>query len=79
MELFDYFRKGADAGWVCKCAVRLTVDGGRLVRFRPGQAIYTGDYRVQGMDMVLALDMLAGPAATMEQERPQSIGAALAA
>jgi hypothetical protein len=79
MDLLDYFRKGVDAGWVCKCAVRLAVNGGRTIRFRPGQVIYTGDFRVDGIDMVLALDMLAGPQAAAQQDRPQSISAALAA
>ena len=79
MTLLNSFRKGVDAGWVCRCAVRLTMNGGRVVRFRPGQVIYTGDYRYEGMDLVLALDIMAGPASAIFEERPQSIGAALAA
>jgi hypothetical protein len=79
MDLLNFFRRGADAGWVCKRAAKLTVDSGRTVRLRPGQVIYTGDFRFHGQDLALALDMLLGPMATMGLERPQSIGAALAA
>ena len=79
MDLLDYFRKGVDAGWVCKRAAKLAVDGGRTVRLRPGQVIYTGDFRIQGQDLALLLDMLLGPANAIFEERPQSISAALAA
>jgi hypothetical protein len=78
MDMLNYFRKGLDSGWVCRSAVRLTVDRGRVVRFRPGQVIYIGDYRYEGMDMVLALDRRAGPGPVLAVERPQSISAALA-
>lgn len=76
MELLDYFRKGADAGWVCKRGGRLVLDNGRAVRLRPGQVIYTGDFRYQGTDLALALDQLLGK--TQDEERAQSIQAALA-
>ena len=77
MDMLDYFRKGLDSGWVCRSAVRLSVDRGRVVRFRPGQEICLGDYRYEGTDMVLALDRLLGPQAAWAAERPQSISAAL--
>ena len=77
MQLLDFFRKGADAGWVCKRAARLTLDG-KLVRLRPGQVIYTGDFRYQGNDLALTLDMLLGSLEVWDDERPQSIGAAMA-
>ncbi len=77
MDLLDFFRKGADAGWVCKRAARLTLDG-RTARLRPGQAIYTGDFRYQGQDLALTLDMLLGSLDVWDDERPQSIGAAMA-
>ena len=79
MELLKYFRKSAGAGWVCKQSVRLALDGRKTQLFRPGQEIYTGDFRYQGQDLALTLDMMAGPQAIMVDERPQSIGAALAA
>ncbi len=77
MDLLDFFRKGADAGWVCKRAARLTLDG-RVVRLRPGQAIYTGDFRYQGTDLALTLEMLLGSLEVWDDERPQNIGAAMA-
>jgi hypothetical protein len=77
MDLLDYFRKGIDAGWVCKRSGRLTIDGGREVRLRPGQVIYTGDFRYQGQDLALTLDLLLGEEVQWDNERPQSISAAL--
>lgn len=76
MDLLDYFRKGTDAGWVCKLSGKLRLDNGREVRLRPGQVIYTGDFRYQGMDLALRLDMLLGSEAAWD-ERPQSIRAAI--
>jgi len=78
MGLLDYFRKGTDAGWVCKRSGMLTLDNGKMVRLRPGQVIYTGDFRYQGADLALTLDMLLGPQKIWDDERPQSIRAALA-
>jgi hypothetical protein len=77
MNLLDFFRKGADAGWVCKRAARLTLDG-KTVRLRPGQVIYTGDFRYHGADLALTLDMLLGSLEMWDDERPQSISAAMA-
>jgi hypothetical protein len=79
MDMLNYFRKRLGSGWVCRCAVRLTMDNGRVVRFRPGQAIYTGDYRYEGKDMVVALDLLLGSQTAWAEERPQSIRAAMVA
>jgi len=76
MDLLDFFRKGADAGWVCKRVAWLTLDG-KTVRLRPGQAIYTGDFRYQGEDLALTLEMLLGPLHMWDDERPQSINAAM--
>jgi len=76
MDLLDFFRKGADAGWVCKRAARLTLDG-RIVRLRPGQAIYTGDFRYQGTDLAVTLEMLLGSLEVWDDERPQSISEAM--
>lgn len=78
MDLLDYFRKGTDAGWVCKRSGRLVLDNGRAVRLRPGQVIYTGDFRFQGADLALTLDRLLGSQIVWDNERPQSIRAALA-
>ncbi len=78
MDLLEYFRKGTDAGWVCKRSLRLALDNGRVARLRPGQVIYTGDFRTQGADLALTLDRLLGPQSVSDNERPQSIGAALA-
>ncbi|WP_297488867.1 hypothetical protein [Acidocella sp.] len=79
MNLLTYFRKSAGAGWVCKSAVRLQMDGRKTQLFRPGQEIYTGDFRYEGQDLALLLDILAGPEAALADERPQSISAAMAA
>jgi hypothetical protein len=78
MELLDHFRKSAGAGWVCKRAVRLRLDNGRQVRLRPGQEVYTGDFRFRGMDLAVSLDLQLGPLGEWANERPQSISAALA-
>ena len=52
---------------------------GRAARLRPGQVIYTGDFRYQGADLALTLDALLGEELSWEQERPQNIRAAMAA
>ena len=78
MDLLDYFRKGAGAGWVCKRTGKMELNG-RMVRLRPGQVIYTGDFRYQGADLALTLDALLGEELSWEQERPQNIRAAMAA
>ena len=78
MDLLDHFRKGADAGWVCKRNLRLALDNGRTARLRPGQVIYTGDFRTQGADLALTLDGLLSPQPGADDERPQSIRAAMA-
>ncbi|HYP63120.1 MAG TPA: hypothetical protein VEQ16_04495 [Acidocella sp.] len=79
MDLLDYFRRGLDAGWVCKRAARLTLDNGKTVRLRPGQVIYTGDFRYQGSDLALTLDQLIGDNPAWTMERPQNLREAVAA
>jgi hypothetical protein len=79
MDFLDYFRKGLDAGWVCKRAATLTLDNGKAVRLRPGQVIYTGDFRFKGADLALTLDSLLDDCPPPATERPQSLSAAVAA
>jgi hypothetical protein len=78
MNLHDFFRKGTHAGWVCTRSLSLPLQNGAQTRFRPGQEIYTGDYRWQGADLVLTLDRLLGPGMDWIPDRPQSLSAALA-
>ncbi len=77
MDLLEHFRKGLGSGWVCTSGMRITLDNGKTIRLRPGQAIYTGDFRYQGADLALMLDMLAGSPPAGLAERPQSIRAAI--
>lgn len=79
MDFLDYFRKGLDSGWVCKRAGTLTLDNGKTVRLRPGQVIYTGDFRYQGADLALTLDSMLSDDILPVTERPQSLSAAVAA
>lgn len=57
-NLISHFRRGADDRWVCKFALQISTENGRIQSFRVGQTVHPGEYNYDGEDLVAGLDRI---------------------